>query len=150
MREFTEKLKGDGFIDKNGGSSRESPVTFQGGYVMCLITEVLAVTLQRRLMQETQRNLIGEVLQGRLINYHYQEEIRDSNHQGKRNREFFFRMKILTGWCLDGGSLLKIELKIWGNSIYRQGVEARESGEAVAAYELHGLVGETTREVTGV
>ncbi|KAF3487229.1 hypothetical protein F2Q69_00052689 [Brassica cretica] len=55
-------------------------------------------------------------------------------------------MKILTGWCLDGGSLLKI----WGNSIYRQGVEARESGEAVAAYELHGLVGETTGEVTGV
>ena len=59
-------------------------------------------------------------------------------------------MKILTGWCLDGGSLLKIELKIWGNSIYRKGVEARESGEAVAAYELHGLVGEMTGEVTGV
>jgi len=91
VREFTEKLKGDGFIDKNGGSSRESPVTFQGGYVMCLITEVLAVTLQRRLIQETQRNLIGEVLQGRLINYHHQEEIRDSNLQGKRNREFFFQ-----------------------------------------------------------
>lgn len=57
--------------------------------MMCLVTEVLAVTLKRMLIQETQRNLIGEVLQGRLINYHHQEEIRDSNHQGKRNRELF-------------------------------------------------------------
>ena len=45
---------------------------------MCLITEVLAVTLKRRLIHETQVNLIGERIQGRLINYHHQEEIRDS------------------------------------------------------------------------
>lgn len=56
---------------------------------MCLITEVLAVTLKRRLIHETQVNLIGERIQGRLINYHHQEEIRDSKSSRKKNSRAF-------------------------------------------------------------
>ncbi|WZY87898.1 hypothetical protein YC2023_044633 [Brassica napus] len=43
----------------------------------------------RRLIHETQVNLIGERIQGRLINYHHQEEIRDSKSSRKKNSRAF-------------------------------------------------------------